>query len=172
MARLLLKDKIRRVRTSVHVVCRRGSLYICLEIPMWRSTETVGRRKAEQTWQMEMCPTTTTAHTHTPTACHVQSPRKEKDLTLIFFIAGIKHHCQSNLGKKTFNYAYGSRGLESTMAEQRDGNMNSWELASQTTRRRQRIPWKLQESFETSKLTLSDTPPPTKPHLLVLPKQF
>jgi hypothetical protein len=58
------------------------------------------------------------------------------------------------------------------MAEQRDGNMNSWELASQTTRRRQRIPWKLQESFETSKLTLSDTPPPTKPHLLVLPKQF
>jgi hypothetical protein len=32
--------------------------------------------------------------------------------------------------------------------------------------------WEWEDAFKTSKPTPSGTPPPTKPHLLILPKQF
>lgn len=40
------------------------------------------------------------------------------------------------------------------------------------TTSQRRIGMALAWTFEISKLTPSDTPPPTEPHLLILPKQF
>lgn len=52
--------------------------------------------------------------------------------------------------------------------------MNSWELTSWSTALEERASehWELNKSLETSKLTPSDTPSPTRPRFLILPNQF
>ena len=58
------------------------------------------------------------------------------------------------------------------MTEKRYSGRNSWELPSLSTSRRQREALGMADSFETSKPDPSDTPPLTRPHLLILPNQF
>lgn len=50
------------------------------------------------------------------------------------------------------------------------GTANSSHSDPQT--RREQAHWEWHKSFETLKPTPSDTPFPTKPHLIILPKQF
>lgn len=58
------------------------------------------------------------------------------------------------------------------MAEQRHGGMNTWELTSWSSSRRQRALTKNGWAFEMSKPIPSDIPLPMIPWFLVLPKQF
>lgn len=77
-----------------------------------------------------------------------------------FSVAVTKLHEQGRLSKKPFNGAYGFIGIEPMMVKQGHGGRNRWELMSQTTRRWKKANSKLDELFETSKLSPSNLLPP------------
>ena len=67
-------------------------------------------------------------------------------------------------------HSYSAAVIDMMMDEA--GSRSDFEVTSQTERSVQRTQWDWQESLEISEPTPSDTPPPSKPHLRILPKQF
>lgn len=66
-------------------------------------------------------------------------------------------------------------GLQWERIRVHDGGGKSWQqeqLTSWTTGRKEKVHWSQQWSFKTSEPTSSDMPSPTRPYLLILPKEF
>lgn len=63
-------------------------------------------------------------------------------------------------------------GLPASEAQRPDGRTKAWQQEQPRAHKQEteRAPWEWSESFETSKLFPSDTPPP-RPHCPILPKQ-